>query len=175
MHFVLCQVYPFFFKKCIHLWKVCHFSTIVFTGIKSKPKVVLENLKKKENLKEKKRRFVHHTHWKPQKTWHWIYCLVSLCAARKYIQISFNECFNLSAFAIGGFLCCKSISLVLPLVPIFLCAVFRDRRQAPIAPPQYSLHILQTLPGFTQTCCPWVKKRQGWISLAFSHFNSSSW
>lgn len=24
----------FFFKKCIHLWKVCHFSIVVFVGIK---------------------------------------------------------------------------------------------------------------------------------------------
>lgn len=37
---------------------------------KSKPNVVLETLKKKENLKQKKRHSVHHTHWKPEKTWH---------------------------------------------------------------------------------------------------------
>ena len=72
---------------------------------KSKPKVALENLEKKENLKEKKRHFVHHTYWKPKKTWHCISCLVSLCAARKYIQISFNECFNLSTFSIGSSIC----------------------------------------------------------------------
>ena len=29
---------------------------------------------------------------------------------------------------------------------------------------QYSLHILQTLLGFTQPCCPWLKKnRDGFL------------